>query len=546
MKTALYARKSTESEDRQIQSIDDQLAAMKALAKREGIQIDETYVESRSAKAPYTRPEFKRLMDDIEAGRITRLLVWNMSRLSRNLVDGGLVAYLLQTGKLEWIRTTDRVYRPEDNALLLSIENGMATSFIQDLRKNVVRGMDGKADRGWRPGRAPLGYVNNQLTREIDPDPVRFPLVRKAWDMLLTGGYAPSQIFYEMEKMGLTSTAKRRTSRPLSMGVIYSMFSNPFYKGLFRYQGRERQGKHKAMVTAEEFEAAQEILGRSPLRRKRKRDFAYAGLLRCGRCGCMVVADRRTKHYAGTGRTVNYVYYHCTNGRGGCSKKGVPEKMVAEEFERTFESIAIPESFARWAIDRCVQIVERNMAAIAAGQASVTEEAAAWERKLERLREMRIDEEITADEYREQKGKVERELSHALSRKEEALDKEESALRRVREKFLLAAAAEGYEDEEFARRRGMALALGGIHYLTLGELRISMHPLLRKVAALGPLRNSSETPKMGDFVPANSFWCTFIEDILTSAREAEKDGPGEDPFDRLDSIKRYRGTAERM
>ena len=275
MKTALYARKSTESDDRQAQSIDDQIRSMEAIARREGIRIDETYVEARSAKAPHTRPEFRRLTDDIEAGRVTRLVVWSMNRLSRNLVDGGLIAHLLQTGRLEWIRTSDRTYRPEDNALLLSIENGMATSFIQDLRKNVVRGMDGKADRGWRPGRAPLGYLNNPVTREIDPDPVRFPLVRRAWETLLLGGHTPSQIYHLMVVAGLTSKGSRQRVLPLTAGVVYAMFSNPFYKGSFLYKGEERHGKHRPVVTREEFDATQRILGRGTLRRKRKNDFDY-------------------------------------------------------------------------------------------------------------------------------------------------------------------------------------------------------------------------------------------------------------------------------
>src|SRR4051812_32468227 len=102
MHIAIYARKSTESEDRQIQSLTDQLTALQALAQRESLRIDEVYEESRSAKAPYSRPEFQRLIKNIEAGRIRGVFTWSINRLSRNPVDGGIIAYLLQTGKLEF------------------------------------------------------------------------------------------------------------------------------------------------------------------------------------------------------------------------------------------------------------------------------------------------------------------------------------------------------------------------------------------------------------------------------------------------------------
>jgi len=74
MSAVIYARKSSESEDRQVQSLDDQLGVLRSLARDEGIPVEVEYVESKSAKDPYARPEFERLIRSIEGGKVSHLL----------------------------------------------------------------------------------------------------------------------------------------------------------------------------------------------------------------------------------------------------------------------------------------------------------------------------------------------------------------------------------------------------------------------------------------------------------------------------------------
>lgn len=151
-KYVLYARKSTESDERQIQSIDDQVDYWTRRAREFGdMEIVRVYTEERSAKAPGNRPEFEKMFREIERGRIDGVLCWKLDRLTRNPVDSGTVQYALQRGRIERIVTSDREYRPEDSGLIFSVETGMANQYILDLSKNVRRGMKGKAARGWYP-----------------------------------------------------------------------------------------------------------------------------------------------------------------------------------------------------------------------------------------------------------------------------------------------------------------------------------------------------------------------------------------------------------
>ena len=170
----LYARKSSESEDRQVQSIDDQKDRLKELGQLLKLNVVEIMTEAKSAKRPASRPVFEKVLEQIEKGKADGILCWQINRLSRNPVDSGRLQMMLQDGVIKSIRTMDREYQPTDNVLLFSVESGMANQFILDLRKNTLRGLDSKVSKGWLPARAPMGYLNDVLTKTIVKDPDRF------------------------------------------------------------------------------------------------------------------------------------------------------------------------------------------------------------------------------------------------------------------------------------------------------------------------------------------------------------------------------------
>src|SRR3989338_5405247 len=181
IKYFIYSRKSSESEDRQVQSIDDQINRLKKIASDLNLDIKKTYIEAKSAKKPNNRPIFDEMMERIERGDANGILCWQINRLSRNPIDSGRISWLLQRGVLKSIQTIDRQYLPEDNVLLFSVESGMANQFIIDLRKNTMRGMESKLQKGWQPALARLGYLNDQLNKTIVKDPERFDQIRQMW-----------------------------------------------------------------------------------------------------------------------------------------------------------------------------------------------------------------------------------------------------------------------------------------------------------------------------------------------------------------------------
>src|SRR5262245_18603649 len=253
----IYARKSSESEDRQVLSIDSQIRELRAIAQRERVQIAEILTETRSAKAP-GRPVFGELMRRVNRGDIAGILCWKMDRLSRNPLDSGVLLQAQADGKLDRIITIDGVKTADSNDRLMgTFELAFATKFIDDLRMNVKRGIRERLTRGWATYPPPIGYMNDVVSKTIVKDPDRFVLVRKMWDELLAGGQRPEQIRATANKeWGLrTRKLKRRGGKHLGRTTVYNMFGNPFYMGVIQLRdGRSFPGKHEPMVTREEFE----------------------------------------------------------------------------------------------------------------------------------------------------------------------------------------------------------------------------------------------------------------------------------------------------
>ena len=99
----LYARKSTDVEDKQVRSIEDQIAELHTFAKQENLNIIETFIEKQSAKIP-GRPIFNEMIKRIEKGEANGILAWHPDRLARNSIDGGRLIFLLDTEKLAGLK----------------------------------------------------------------------------------------------------------------------------------------------------------------------------------------------------------------------------------------------------------------------------------------------------------------------------------------------------------------------------------------------------------------------------------------------------------
>jgi len=355
IKYFIYARKSSESEDRQVQSIDDQVNRLKQLATDLNLDIKKIYTEAKSAKKPNNRPIFDEVIKRIENGEADGILCWQINRLSRNPIDSGKLSWLLQQGILKSIQTIERQYLPDDNVLLFNVESGMANQYILDLSRDTKRGMLKKLNAGWQTGVAPLGYLNDKENKTIVKDPERFNLVRKMWDLMLIGNYTPPKILdIANNEWGFrTRKFKRIGGCPLSRSGIYKIFTSLFYVGIVENAGVQYQGAHEPMITLEEYDRVQILLGRKGKPRPKQHEFAFTGSIRCGVCDCLYTAETKRKLLK-SGEINEHTYYHCTRRtiKVKCDQRyNIKAKDLELMIEKEIEKYTILPEFLQWALE---------------------------------------------------------------------------------------------------------------------------------------------------------------------------------------------------
>lgn len=276
----IYVRKSSESDDEQAASHERQLHDLDTIIHKDGFDPNDLprYEESQSAKKP-GRPLFNEMMARIQAHELNVIYAHEISRLCRNMDDGGKVIHALQMGLIRRIVTPYRTYLPEDNTLLIAIEASVSTEEIRTLTRRVESSIGNKHAKGQYPSKAPVGYMNDLYgvkgDRAILPDPERLELVQGLWRKILTGAYSVRELARESKMMGLTTKQYRKSGGCLlSYSAMHAMFCNPFYCGLYQWAGTIYQGSHTPMVTVAEFERVQKLLARPSLPRSQERQRA--------------------------------------------------------------------------------------------------------------------------------------------------------------------------------------------------------------------------------------------------------------------------------
>lgn len=330
MKYIIYCRKSTDTEDRQVLSLESQENELKRLALSRGFEVVSILKESKSAKEP-GRPIFNKMMSMINSGKIDAILCWKIDRLTRNPVDGGQIQWFLQNNKIKCITTFEKDYHPTDNVILMSIEQATANQYIRDLSINVKRGNRAKLERGEWPGKAPFGYLNDKSTRSIIIDPVRSKYVIKAFKLYLTGSHGFKEISDILYNEGLRTQSGRKVLK----GHLYRIISTIFYTGIMERDGKYYQGKHIPLVSKETFDQAQDVMHGRTRPRPQRLFFPLRGFLKCENCGCALTASLKKGHH----------YYYCTGNRENCDehKSYMREIYLYDKVSDVFDSLIFSE-----------------------------------------------------------------------------------------------------------------------------------------------------------------------------------------------------------
>ena len=358
IKYCLYVRKSTESEERQVLSIDSQTKEMLQLAERENLNVIEIKRESHSAKTTGQRPIFNELLNDIRVGKFNGLLTWAPDRLSRNAGDLGSLVDLMDQQLLVEIRTFGQRFTNSPNEKFLLMILGSQAKLENDQKGvNVKRGLRARAEMGLRPGVAPTGYLNEKIIDRkchMIVDPERAPIIKKMFEKVAYEKWSGRKLYHWLK---FEINFKTKGNKNLSLSNIYIILQNTFYYGVFEYpqkSGNWYTGKHTPLITKELFDKVQEQLTRDHIQRESK-EFAFTKLITCGHCGSGITADEKFKKLK-DGTIQKYVYYGCTRSRDLHCKGGyLREEELINQLIKVIDKIAVNELGIRYKFEQEVK-----------------------------------------------------------------------------------------------------------------------------------------------------------------------------------------------
>ena len=394
----LYARKSTEDDDKQVMSIEAQLFELQEFARKENLEILEEFQESKSAKKP-GREKFSEMMTKIEGLDGVGILAWHPDRLARNSIDGGRIIYAVDTTKIVSLRFPTFWFEPTPQGLfMLQVAFGQSKYYSDNLKQNVERGIRQKVRRGEWLTKGPRGYVNNPKTRNIEPDPVLARIILKAYKEFSTGKHTLPSMSHFLAEHGVVT----KNGTPLGKASVSELLTNKAYIGLVKHHNEWYQGSFAPIISADLFEAVQKRLKEKSRPRKSKinHNFPFTGLLRCGECGSMITAQWATNRFG-----TKYRYYRCTKKKN-CSQGYLREDKMIFQLKEQLQKISLPDDWIEYMMKKTDEWEKEIKTSSGNVVGQIKEREREIQQKLDSLITLYLDGDIPKENYLAKKDEL--------------------------------------------------------------------------------------------------------------------------------------------
>lgn len=434
LKPVSYLRKSSESEDKQVLSIDSQKDEVKRIADFYKLsKFVEVFEESKSAKKEYLRPKFTHMIKMIESGEIDSIVCWKLDRLARNMTEGGRIIDLISSGVIKAIITHDKVYYPWDNVLLMAVEFGQGKQFVKDLSVNVKRGQEKKARMGIPHGVASLGFINDKTeekgNRKWLVDELRLKVIKTLFEMFLTGTYSAGKLHrYAIKELKLTTVKRKKIGGNLIvLSRIYELLKDPIYAGFF-FQGGERYelvSSLPRLITEDQHNKIKNILAKKNIPKAQHNEATFAGFVHSDKGDFMgqdvkyqMICDCKNKFsYLNKdlcpkcGKEIaqlenpNYLkftyYYNVKRKKAYQGYKSISETKIIEKLlDFVDENLNFSQELAEWSKKYIIELKDKEINDSVFRKQKQEVDKSEYENKKTRLRQMLRDEQINPEEYK--------------------------------------------------------------------------------------------------------------------------------------------------
>lgn len=355
VRCAIYTRKSSEegleqafnSLDAQRESGENYIASQ---AGEGWVCLPDRYDDGGFTGGNMERPALKRLMADIEAGKIDCVVVYKVDRLSRSLLDFTRMMETFERTKVSFVSVTQLFNTANSmGRLMLNVLLSFAQferEIISERTRDKIAATRRKGK--WAGGHPILGY---------DVDPRGFRLVvnedeasraREIFSLYLEHeALIPTVKAIDergwLNKRWITRKGLERGGKPFDKNSLFKLLTNVAYLGKVKYKTEVHEGEHDAIVDAEVWQRVQQLLTRNGRTGgaavRNKYGALLKGLLHCAPCGCSMGHTYSTRRNGNGSAAVQYRYYVCLNaqkrGWHTCPSKSVPaaeiERLVVEQ-----------------------------------------------------------------------------------------------------------------------------------------------------------------------------------------------------------------------
>lgn len=436
MNAVLFRRVSTVMQERDGNSLQNQLEMLTEYCQRKGLTIikDAELVESS------TKGERKKFMEVIKFCQQQRggvaLVCLKTDRLFRNFKNYTMIDEMRKSGQLELHLIQENLILNKDSKAgdltTLGLNVVMAQNYVLCLRDNVVYGMDYSANQGCCMSKTPAGYLNVKTSdgkSSVIVDRERAPIIQKLFKEYATGLYSIKDMMKKCKEWGLIS---RFSGKPFDTSTIHRILNNKFYIGEMRYKKRWYKHNYETLIAPALFKTCQDIMhGRKPEAPKHfkttENPFIFRGLITCGECGCMISSDRKIKP---SGK--EYVYLKCSHFKGNCTNPQVNENIILKQIEEELQNLSIPQEIMEYLKSDMEKIINQQNEAHNVEVKAIRKKYDMCQDKIKRLHSLLLEGHITPEEYRD--------MNEELKKEQYELDEKLKLLTEADEKFSIAVA----------------------------------------------------------------------------------------------------------
>lgn len=473
-----YVRKSTEDEERQVLSKEAQRDKIKE--RFNDLHIVDYLDESKSAFEPDKRPVFEKILAMLDAGKIDGIVAWHPDRLSRNAIDAAAISHRITRGVIKDLKFASFSFdNSPEGIMMLQMTMSQSQYFSSKLSKDIRRGNEKKRQLGGLTGRAHEGYLNDRLNKTVVKDPVRFPLVRKAFDLFLTGEHSVQSILQIVNEDWGFKTLKRHKSGggAMSRTTLYNIFRNVRYAGLIPdpYDPEKfYKANYPAMITTEEYDKVQSLLGdKGRPRFCASKQFVLKGFIRCGECGCMITAETKRKKLV-DGKTNEHTYYHCTRKRPCNQRINVKEADLFEKLNELINGYELTPKLYDWGMEALAELAKKEVSERNNVQAMQIDSISQVQKQLDTLLDFATKGLINANDYKIKSDSLKQDLKDRQDEQADTANRTKNWYEFVGDTLqTLTYANTKFIDGDLGDKKEILLAIGQNPTLLDGKLQIT-------------------------------------------------------------------------